>query len=126
MSERQPDIEIYLKRPAFDDISAWLQTHFDINAVTPQGPDNLLDLSFNNQRLQCLIIARVAKGGYASVWFKQNNTPWRSDLECAEDAHVLLDVETRCSVGGWHNSREERGGWYRLSIGEKSIVNWLA
>ena len=108
MSERQPDIEIYLKRPSFDDISAWLQTHFDINAVTPQGLNNLLDLSFNNQCLQCLIIERVAERGYASIWFKQNNSPWRNDLECAEDAHVLLDVETRCSVSRWHNSREER------------------
>ena len=126
MSERQPDIEIYLKRPAFDDISAWLQTHFDLTAVTPQGPGNLLDLSFNNQSLQCLIIERVAERGYASIWFKQNNSPWRNDLECAEDAHALLEVETRYSVRRWHNSREERGGWYRLNIGEKSIVNWLA
>ena len=125
MSDRQPDIEIHLKHPAFDDIGAWLQTHFDLTAVTPQGPDNPLDLSFNNQPLQCLIIERIAKGGYASVWFKQNNSPRRNDLECAEDGHAVLEVETRCSISGWHNS-EEQGGWYRLCKGEKPIVSWLA
>ena len=126
MPDHQPDIGIYLKHPAFDDIGTWLQTHFDLTAVTPQGPGNLLDLSFNNQSLQCLIIERVAERGYASIWFKQNNSPWRNDLECAEEAHTVLEVETRCIVGGWHNSREERDAWYRLSKGEKSIVNWLA
>ena len=125
MDERQPDIEIYLKRPSMNAIGNWLKNHFDIIAKTPTESGSQLDLRFQQETLQCLVVERVAKGGYASVWFKTNNTPWRNDLECAEDAHALLEIETRCSTGGWQDAQEDQGRWYRLQLGEKSIVNWL-
>ena len=125
MPELQPDIEIYIKRPAFGDLIRWLERYFQLNAVNTEGAGKILDLGFDDKTLQCLIIDKVTKGGYTSVWFKRNQTPWQDDLACAEDAHRVLQVESRCSVGGWDSSNKEKGGWYRLCNGEKSIVNWL-
>ena len=125
MAERQPDIEIYLKRPAFDDICRWLETHFKVNAIAPKGLGKMLDLSFHGETLQCLIIEKVVKGGYTSLWFRQNFTPWQNDIVCTEEAHKVLMLESRCAIDGWDTSKKEKGGWYRLLDGEKVIVNWL-
>ena len=136
MTENQPDIEIYLKRPAIEDILGWLEKHFEISGHETSGDRHEISLIYNGVALTCMIFEKVAKGGYASVWFKSNQTPWSTDEACASDAFESLGLETRCSTGGWQSGSEdgdhegdsqqgERGGWYRFTAAGKSTVNWL-
>ena len=146
MSEIQPDIEIYLKRPAIDDILGWLEKYFEISGHETSGDRHEIHLNYNGTALTCMIFEKVAKGGYASVWFKSNKTPWSTDEACASDAFESLGLETRCSTGGWQpgtedgerqgdnrqgdnqqgdNQQGDKGGWYRFTAAGKSTINWL-
>ena len=68
----------------------------------------MLDLSFHGETLQCLIIEKVVKGGYTSLWFRQNFTPWQNDIVCTEEAHKVLMLESRCAIDGWDTSKKEK------------------
>ena len=126
MSQRPPDIEIYVKRVDLESIQNWLKEHFIVEGRETKGDAMELRLAFDEVRLDCIIVERAVKGGYTSVWFKQNNTPGDSDEACALAAHNYLDAETRCSISGWQTGDDDRGGWYRFTNGERSTVNWLA
>lgn len=131
MTEPQPDIEIYLKRPAIEDILGWLERYFEITGHQTSGDKHELGLSYKGAELTCLIFEKVAKGGYASIWFKSNQTPWSTDEVCASDAFACLGLETRCSSGGWEPGEEgngtgdDTGGWYRFTAAGKTRINWL-
>jgi len=98
---RQPDIEIYLKQVALDSILEWLTHHFEITLQQQIASTSKLNLVFNGQPVTCTIVEKAAKGGYTSIWFKTNQTPWATDEECAREAFQHFKSEIRCSVGGW-------------------------
>ena len=116
--ERFPDLEIYLKRVPPHDILAWLKTIFDEVQVLTTEPSTqcLVD------QMACTISENVAKGGYTSLWFKSNATPWLSDLDCARAAFDHFGGEIRCSTGGWEG--EDDGGWLRITDKGEATVNW--
>ena len=121
-----PDIEIYLQRAAPRDIVSWLKKHFEIMETVSQGDSHTLTLAYEGKSLECVIVEKAAIGGYVSVWFKKNETPWSSDEECASEAFTVLGVESRCSVGGWKpGADDDSGGWYRFTDEGRSVVNWL-
>ncbi len=126
MTESPPDIEIYLKRAASGDIIDWLKQHFQITEIVRQGDSHKLTLDYEGRSVECVIVEKAAKGGYVSVWFKNNETPWRNDEECAREAFKVLGVETRCSTGGWEPSSDDSGSWYRFTDAGQSVVNWQA
>ena len=125
MTEQQPDIEIYLKRATLEDIKRWLLQYFEIKASSERGEAVLLDLCYEGQPLECMIIEKVAKGGYVSVWFKSSRTPWETDEACARDAFQGIGVETRCAISGWQAGDDDRENWYRFTDAGQSVVNWL-
>ncbi|HKI74830.1 MAG TPA: hypothetical protein VJ998_09310, partial [Pseudomonadales bacterium] len=68
MREPFPDIEIYLKRPAVDDVVAWLDRRLGVKARDRRGDS--LRLSLGDEPIQCTLVENAVKGGYMSVWFK--------------------------------------------------------
>ena len=125
MTKPLPDIEIYLKRATPADIIDWLKQNFQIIQSSDRGEGCKLTLDYKGSSTDCIIVEQAAKGGYVSVWFKTNETPWRTDEECAREAFEALGVETRCSIGGWEADSDESGGWYRFTDTGRSVVNWL-
>lgn len=117
-SPKFPDIEIYLKRVSVDEIVAWLNEVFDNVEVVRTEPTARCKIG----SMFCTISDQVAKGGYASVWFEQNHTPWATDRDCARDAYAHFQVEIRCSTGGWEG--EDDGGWLRFTNKGEQVVNW--
>lgn len=124
MTEHFPDLEIYLLKPDQAAIESWLQQcwpqlqtlqqgeRFHWRADTEQG---LMDIYLNSQ----------AEKNFASLWFKQNRTAWRNDLECARAAHAALQVEIRCSAAGWQeDDGEDDSGWIKLIRGEEKPFTW--
>lgn len=125
MTTAQPDIEIYVKRAEVEDIRRWLENNFIILEQKASGDTLKLSMTFDNQPLTCTIFEKAAKGGYVSILFEPNHTPWDTDETCALDAFSFFQLEVRCSVGSWTASTEDTGGWYRFTESGKSTVNWL-
>jgi len=132
VTSRFPDLEIYLKRVPANDIIEWLNTVFDdvsvlTNPSSTQAPKQaplkaLSTVCLIQQTMACTISENVAKGGFTSVWFKTNETPWENDHECAISAFEHFQIETRCSTGGWEG--EDDGGWLRITDKGSQTVNW--
>lgn len=115
---RYPDIEIYLKRVDTEQILAWLRQAVGEFEISKREPS--IQIQFGD--MACTIAENVAKGGYVSVWFKPNKTPWSTDRECALAAFAEFQVEIRCSTGGWEG--EDDGGWLRITEKGEQVVNW--
>lgn len=126
MSERNPDIEIYVKRAETTAVLAWLKTHFTDGAVEQSGEATKVALKFHDQPLNCIVVPGAVKGGFTSICFEPNNTPWHDDEACAVEAFEHFALEVRCSTGGWTDEASDEGGWYRFTENGRSVVNWLA
>ena len=116
--ERFPDIEIYLKRVTTDEVLPWLKEVFGEVEVIRTEPNTQCNLG----GIACTITEQVAKGGYTSVWFESDQTPWPTDRDCAHQAYQYFKTETRCSTGGWEG--EDDGGWFRITDKGEQVVNW--
>lgn len=124
MTDTSPDIEIYLKRVDQDALLTWLAQHFSVESQHAAGDTLKLQLIYQEQPLECTIVNNAARGGYSSLWFKQNITPWSDDEACARAAFETLGVEVRCSKGGWLPGQEDEGAWLRFTDKGVSEVNW--
>ena len=87
-----PDIEIYIKRPDLADLQAWLNSLMGPITCATRGTTTNITLA-NGQ--SCVIVENAVKGGYTSVWFKSDQTPWATDRDCALAAWKALGLETR-------------------------------
>lgn len=125
MSVGQPDIEIYLKRVAVEEILAWLGARFEKVGQAHVGATQKLQLTFKGEPLTATIVESAVRGGYTAVQLEPNVTPWLNDEACAEDAFGHFNREVRCSIGGWTPGSDDTGGWYRYTADGKTIVNWL-
>ena len=85
MTKQFSDIEIYVRDVSKETILSWLQSRFDIKGKFP-----CLTLLLEGRAIDCLIVPDAVKGGYTSVWFKSNGTPWSTDHECAKEAFKFL------------------------------------
>jgi hypothetical protein len=123
---KTPDIEIYLKKVPVDEILVWLREHFEVSGQTEKGDTLQLDLVFDGKTVNCTILEKAAHGGYTSVWFRANVTPWDDDEACARNAFEYFGAEVRCSRSGWQPEEDDEGQWLRLTPKGESIVNWRA
>ena len=122
MSERFPDIEIYLMKAEAPAVKSWLTEALgDITEVksgaTCHWQFDGMDIFFTEQ----------AEKNFSSLWFKQNRTPWLTDLDCARAAHQALSIEIRCSDSSWEEEEgdEQAGqGWIKLIRGEEKGFIW--
>ena len=125
MTDRFPDLEIYLMKAEADVVFNWLSSEIpslqnlgkkgDGDHWQAQTELGLMDVYFNPN----------AEKNFASLWFKQNHTPWKTDLACARSAHKTLNIEIRCSDSGWSESEEEtEQGWIKLIRGEEKAFFW--
>jgi hypothetical protein len=121
----QTDVEIYAKRVSINRIIEWVRIYFFIEEQKTVGSTLKLKLTRDGGAITCTIAENIVKGGYTSIWFDSSSTPWQTDEECAQAAYNHFQVEIRCSVNGWALESEDSGGWYRITDGGKTVVNWL-
>ena len=123
MTEGFPDIEIYLMKAEAEPVKAWLNSALGevLEIKANQGSYHWqvqdMDIFFNEQ----------AEKNFASLWFKQNKTPWLTDLDCGRAAHAVLGCEIRCSDSSWEEEEgdEQAGqGWIKLIRGEEKSFIW--
>lgn len=123
MPERFPDIEIYIYKADPEQVKLWLATALAA-PLTTLGSEQWQG-SYNGQPLS-IVFNTHAEKNFASLWFKQNNTPWNSDLDCAKAAHLALGCEIRCSASGWEEAQGENSEdqWFKLIHGETKRFTW--
>lgn len=112
MNEAYPDLEIYIKRVDPKEILNWLKDRFEQYGSTLKNTEiksSTLLCTFmkDGRNASCAIVDKAAKGGYVSVWFKENQTPWRTDRDFALEAFEFFKQEVRCSTGPWEDTSEK-------------------
>ena len=118
-----PDIEIYIMRADAESVQAWLNTVFD--KVTPANSEGKWRCEYQGQSIEVQLTPQAEKN-FASLWFKQNHTPWKTDLDCARAAHAALDTEVRCQASDWKESEGvSDAGWIKLLRGEEKPFEWI-
>jgi hypothetical protein len=119
MSERFPDIEVYILKAEASEIQTWLQTQFDqVSELKASAKSTLWQVD----ETQVLFTLNSNKN-FASLWFKQNKTPWNNDLECGRALHAALNKEVRCSNAAWQEG-DEGPAWTKLIHGEEKDLDW--
>ncbi len=119
MSERFPDIEVYILKAEASEIQAWLNSQFkQVGEIKSTGKSTLWEVD----DIEVLFTLNSNKN-FASLWFKQNQTPWNNDLECGRALHKALDKEVRCSNAAWQEG-DEGPAWTKLIHGEEKDLDW--
>jgi len=126
MTERFPDLEIYLLKPDTTAIKQWLAAQLpgqleEVKVTSGHCHWRAVD---GGNRMD-IFLNENAEKNFASLWFKQNLSPWNNDLECARSAHAALGTEIRCSDSSWQeDENEDSAGWIKLIRGEEKPVSW--
>jgi hypothetical protein len=117
----QSDIEIYVKNINTTKALQWLQS---LSWKTEMSPVNRSTTkiavttdtgSFN--------VYAISSGKFISLWFQSGQTPWQSDLACAQAAWQYFAKEVRASQGGWQeDSKDER--WWKIDADGESLIDW--
>ncbi len=120
-----PDIEIYIKNIDLEQVKKWLDSHFDTVSAPLTRPNPIFEATYQQQTVEIHTVEKAARGHFSSLWFKQNHTPWQTDLDCAISAVEFLKTEVRCSDGSWEEpTGEQEPFWYRLKGDEISKIRW--
>lgn len=120
-----PDIEVYIKNIDLKRVKDWLDLHFDAVIATQASQNPVFKVTYQRQTTEIHYVEKAARGHFSSLWFKQNHTPWSTDLDCATSAAACLQTEIRCSDGSWEEPTEAQGSvWYKLIDNEISKIRW--
>ena len=85
MTERFPDLEIYLMKGDPAKVTEWLRSVLgEINTIKDTGAHQ----HWRSGGMDIYMNANAEKN-FSSLWFKQNDTPWNTDLEAARAAECL-------------------------------------
>ena len=124
---KQDDIEIYIKGSDIAAIEKWLAGVFRTVKLGDNGNKVIhgeLVLDEGVDHCDLLTIKNAVKG-YTSVWFKQNHTPWDTDLDCARSAWRAMQQEIRASAGSWSEGAEPDLFHCINDSGESQLI-WLS
>lgn len=123
MSEKFPDLEIYVLKAEPEQVQQWLSSLFSQVSVIKSTDQSTL---WQVDEMQVQFSLHV-QAKFSSIWFKSNHTDWPNDLECARSAHKFLQLEIRCSSAGWQEQEEKESvtnDWVKLIRGEEKPLNW--
>lgn len=122
MDTRYPDIEVYIRQPDAGDVIAWLDDRFGIANREKRGRTTTCRLTTG---IECVLVEDAVDGGFVSLWFKSEDTPWATDAECAREIFRALGLEVRCSRGSWDEGRDgDEPGWLCISDAGESTISW--
>ena len=123
--DRYPDIEIYAKDITFVQVEEWLAKHFtkvERKDVITKKSEARIHLLVDGDEV---LVFGNAISKYSSIWFKKNNSPWNTDLDCARIACKELNTQVRCSNSGWEDGQGPECEWWRVVEGEEEmLIEW--
>ena len=121
---RQPDIEIYLKDCQLEQVSQWLSQNLG-PASAWQTRGQVHRAYFGETPITWF---ERAVGKWNSLLIESAATPWEDDQTCAQAAFDALQVEARCSLGGWQESDGEADAdqWLKVNAEGAQVFTWRA
>ena len=126
MTDRFPDLELYILNADPEAVLSWLQQ--DIGALEAiKTTEHLIQWRCQNSDGESMDIHLTFKAekNFASLWFKQNKTPWDNDLSAGRRAFEVMGQEVRCSDSGWkEDSASDDGGWIQLNHNGEKPFSW--
>ncbi|MAF17290.1 MAG: hypothetical protein CMG93_15145 [Marinomonas sp.] len=122
----QPDIEIYLLSCPTEQIIRWLEQDFSVNEVRTSSDASIkVILTFNGNTIPVTILEKAAGKRFTSVWFDSDQTPWKSDMDCARHAFEKLNCEVRCNYQGWQeDNQDDPDLWWRINDNGEGPYIW--
>ncbi|MFP8967246.1 hypothetical protein ACKC9G_11755 [Pokkaliibacter sp. CJK22405] len=117
---RHPDIEIYVRSTAVEDIVSWLAQA--MNVTTPEIRKKGSSWHCTVADVPVMLVEQAAGKNFTSVWLDSDQTPWATDLECAKAAYEGLQREIRCIRSGWSEEQDPDEWW---SVGRDGIQEIL-
>ncbi|MCD8522970.1 MAG: hypothetical protein LRY66_00675 [Saccharospirillaceae bacterium] len=127
MTEHFPDIEIYIMKAEPSAVRQWLQDALQqpLHTRKEHAGSHHWQVALKGSSMD-IFLNENAEKNFASLWFKQNLTPWATDLDCARAAHAALSSEVRCSDSGWQEEHDgDTSGWIKLIRGEEKPFDWI-
>lgn len=125
MTDRFPDLELYILNAEPEAVLSWLQQDIAKLEVI-KATDKIIQWRTQGTEGESMEIHLIYKAekNFASLWFKQNKTPWDNDLSAARRAFEVMGQEVRCSDSAWEEeSTSDDGGWIKINHnGEKPFV----
>ena len=118
------DLEIYLLKPDVTALQKWLES--SLGTLESNGTQLGDSIQWIHKDTQMLIVyTPKADGNFGCLWFKTNETHWKTDLECARSAHKTLSIEVRCAGTQWNEqASDDQPGWIKLLRGEEKPFHW--
>ncbi|WP_442487783.1 hypothetical protein [Halomonas litopenaei] len=124
MTERYPDIEIYLGEASAERIGEWLGATLNAPPLTPCGKLKWrTEGHLDDADIPVLLVGKAADG-FASLWLDSGQSPWATDADFARAAALALDCEVRCSLGGWQPGDDPDRFLQVLPDGSESAIDW--
>ena len=122
---KQPDIEIYVKDTSFNAIQDWLSSVFEpISLPNFSGKPVNINVGIS-PKIPVMLTPSAAGKAFTSIWFQSDQTPWKTDEECAMSFLSINDTEVRCSANSWQEEEEEQSEqWLSISRNEKRLIQW--
>ena len=127
MTEHFPDIEIYIMKAEPVAVRQWLQDALQqpLQTLKENASSHHWQAQIDGSSMD-IFLNENAEKNFASLWFKQNLTPWATDLDCGRAAHAALSSEVRCSDSGWQEEHDgDEPGWVKLIRGEEKPFDWV-
>jgi hypothetical protein len=123
---RHPDLEIYIKNCTAEQILQWLADQCkNVEILSSTQHSHELELLFSDQYVKSSIQQKVSGKAWTSLWFKSNETPWNTDLECAVQASQQMNTQIRCIKAGWSDSNDDNDDqWWKVENGEQELISW--
>ena len=128
MTQRFPDIELYILKPETTQIHEWLNDEFGSNKVELQPATNnqsTWHIKVGDEIVICVLTHKVEKN-FASLWFNKNRMIWNNDLDAARSLYQSTKIEVRCSASGWKEGDPEDGSeeWMKLNAHGEKLFTW--
>lgn len=126
MTDRFPDLELYILNADPDAVLEWLQQDIGPLEVIKTA-EHLVHWrgQHGNGSTMDIHLTLKADKNFASLWFKQNHTPWDNDLNAGRRAFEALGQEVRCSDSGWkEDSENDEGGWVKINHNGEKSFSW--
>lgn len=121
---RQPDIEIYIKDSKLPEISTWLEQALNCTLTWQEKPQ----MSRAHGATFSISWFPKAVGSWHCLLLESNQTPWATDLACAQSAALALGCEVRCSPGTWleEQGEEDADRWIKVKGDSYEEFIWRA
>ncbi|WP_428242177.1 hypothetical protein [Gynuella sp.] len=129
MSQRLPDLEVYILCPDIAVIQEWLARQFPSLVLLKEKKGKPASFSYQAEykhHTLPIVLVEKAIGKFASLWIDSSHSPWDDDEMLAKDIVTNLQLEVRFAKNSWTEEQdtETNDNWIKLTTEERREILW--